>query len=58
MKIRKEMSTRKAYHAGSWYSDDQAELTSQLDSWMKAVPDHIDGLGALPIPGARIIIAP
>ncbi|PWY91191.1 UPF0103-domain-containing protein [Aspergillus heteromorphus CBS 117.55] len=52
------MPSREASHAGSWYSDSQHTLTRQLDQWLAQVPDEIDGIGSLPVPGARIIIAP
>ncbi|KAL4912790.1 MEMO1 family [Aspergillus aurantiobrunneus] len=52
------MSSRAASHSGSWYSDDRRALTHQLDQWLAQVPDTIEGLGSLPVPGARIIIAP
>ena len=52
------MSTRRPIHAGSWYEDDSTTLKAELDGWLDAVPDEIEQLGALPIPGARIIIGP
>ena len=52
------MPSREATHAGSWYSDRPATLARQLDQWLAQVPDEVPGLGTLPIPGARIIIAP
>lgn len=52
------MPSRKASHAGSWYSANRSKLIQQLDQWLAAVPGQTDGLGSLPIPGARIIIAP
>lgn len=52
------MQSREASHAGSWYSDNQRTLTHQLDGWLAQVPNSIEGIGSLPVPGARIIIAP
>lgn len=52
------MQSREASHAGSWYSDSKRTLTRQLDDWLAQVPDEIEGIGSLPVPGARIIIAP
>ncbi|KAL4998842.1 MEMO1 family [Aspergillus recurvatus] len=52
------MSSRAASHAGSWYSGNRQTLTLQLDQWLERVPDALEGLGSLPVPGARIIIAP
>ncbi|KAL4936416.1 hypothetical protein BDV06DRAFT_205109 [Aspergillus oleicola] len=52
------MPSRAASHSGSWYSNDPRALTRQLDQWLAQVPDTIEGLGSLPVPGARIIIAP
>jgi predicted class III extradiol MEMO1 family dioxygenase len=52
------MSSRKALHSGTWYSDHGPTLADQLDQWLNEVPDEIPGVGTLPIPGARIIIAP
>ncbi|KAF2150552.1 UPF0103-domain-containing protein [Myriangium duriaei CBS 260.36] len=62
------MSIREASHAGSWYTSSGSTLSSQLDGWLNDVEVPIKGIGAvstaapnqaqLPIPGARIIIAP
>jgi predicted class III extradiol MEMO1 family dioxygenase len=54
----KKMTTRRPTHAGSWYEDDRAILKAELDGWLAAVPKEIEGLGPLPVPGARIIIGP
>lgn len=51
------MATRPATKAGSWYVRDPQELEEQLDEYLGDVPANIDG-SALPVPGARIIIAP
>jgi hypothetical protein len=53
----KKMTTREASHAGSWYSSRPSTLSSGLDEWLAQVPASIEGK-ELPIPGARIIIAP
>ncbi|KAF2815244.1 UPF0103-domain-containing protein [Mytilinidion resinicola] len=61
------MPTRKASHAGSWYSSHKPELSAELDGWLDAVPSSATGIGtesskqgAAPLPseGARAIIAP
>ncbi|KAK0610413.1 MEMO1 family [Bombardia bombarda] len=55
-----KMRTRPASHAGytgSWYHANPAALADQLDDFLKRVPDNLDGIG-LPVPGARVIIAP
>ncbi|PGH11847.1 AmmeMemoRadiSam system protein B [Helicocarpus griseus UAMH5409] len=52
------MPSREATHAGSWYSDHEPTLTRQLDQWLAQVPNELPGIGSLPVPGARIIIAP
>ncbi|KAJ5676244.1 UPF0103/Mediator of ErbB2-driven cell motility (Memo-related) [Penicillium macrosclerotiorum] len=52
------MPSRKAFHAGSWYSDSSRTLTRQLDGWLAQVPGSLDKVGSLPVPGARVIIAP
>ncbi|CAF9906137.1 MAG: hypothetical protein HETSPECPRED_006073 [Heterodermia speciosa] len=52
------MLEREASHAGSWYSDHKATLSRQLDEWLSQVPDTIEGVGSLPPPGSRAIIAP
>ncbi|OOQ86728.1 DUF52 domain protein [Penicillium brasilianum] len=52
------MSTRQASHAGSWYSGSSGTLTRQLDDWLAQVPESLDKVGSLPVPGARVIIAP
>lgn len=61
------MASREATHAGSWYSENKRELSSQLDGWLEAVPSQTECIGTLsskkdpvkiPHPGARAIIAP
>ena len=52
-----KMGTREASHAGSWYEDDAGELSSQLDNFLGQVPATLDE-HSLPVPGARVIIAP
>ncbi|CAL5870105.1 uncharacterized protein PFLUO_LOCUS4340 [Penicillium psychrofluorescens] len=52
------MQPREASHAGSWYSDSTRTLTHQLDQWLAQVPDTMANVGSLPVPGARVIIAP
>ncbi|KAF4549654.1 MEMO1-like protein [Elsinoe fawcettii] len=62
------MSIREASHAGSWYTSSGSQLSSQLDGWLNEVKTPVKGIGAssgtsvsenaLPVPGARIIIAP
>ncbi|KAF1834204.1 UPF0103-domain-containing protein [Decorospora gaudefroyi] len=61
------MVTRKASHAGSWYTDNAQLLSQQLDGWLGAVPSTTRPIGSassqqgpvsLPRPGARAIIAP
>ncbi|KAI5206356.1 UPF0103-domain-containing protein [Aureobasidium subglaciale] len=61
------MSTREPSHAGSWYSSSKSQLSGQLDGWLSKVdtPVHPIGqvssqesLSSLPVPGARVIIAP
>ncbi|KAI2628036.1 UPF0103-domain-containing protein [Hypomontagnella submonticulosa] len=49
--------TREASHADSWYDGDPDTLSNQLDSFLSDVPNSIDDNG-LPIPGARVVIAP
>jgi hypothetical protein len=51
------MGTREASHAGSWYEEDPSELSQQLDEFLARVPETLDN-SSLPIPGARVIIAP
>lgn len=48
---------RKPGKQGSWYVYDPEELADQLQSFLQAVPDQING-SSTPIPGARVIIAP
>ncbi|KAF2771053.1 UPF0103-domain-containing protein [Teratosphaeria nubilosa] len=54
-------------HAGSWYTSNGSQLNSQLEGWLGAVKTPLtcigprsegESLGALPVPGARVIIAP
>jgi hypothetical protein len=52
-----KMTTRVASHAGSWYSSRASTLSGELDEWLAQVPTSIDGK-ELPVPGARVIIAP
>lgn len=52
------MPSREASHAGSWYSGDGPTLSRELDRYLAQVPDEIEGLGPLPVPGARVIIGP
>ncbi|KAI5803862.1 MEMO1 family [Geopyxis carbonaria] len=49
------MAKRSANHANSWYTGDRKALSTQLEAWLSIVA--IDGV-AMPIEGARIIIAP
>lgn len=64
-------STRRASHAGSWYTDDPAELDSSLTEWLssvdsKSLPSPLDTCTlhptasslALPLPRCRAIIGP
>ena len=61
------MSTREASHAGSWYSSSKSQLSTQLDGWLDKVNTPVQPIGqvssqeslsSLPVPGARMIIAP
>ena len=52
------MTTRKASHAGSWYTDNGQTLQKQLEGWLGQVSENIDGVGNIPVRGARVIIAP
>lgn len=49
--------TRRAAKAGSWYTANPDILSKQLEKWLDDVPNKING-SSLPIPGARVIIAP
>ena len=58
---------REASHAGSWYTDNEAQLNRQLDGWLNAVTPPVSCIGPqsqgqsipqLPVTGARMIIAP
>ncbi|KAF4635275.1 hypothetical protein G7Y89_g2827 [Cudoniella acicularis] len=51
------MTTRVASHADSWYKGDPEQLGAQLDQFLAQVPDTVEG-SSLPVPGARVIIAP
>lgn len=58
LRHRKEkMATRPAAKAGEWYTGNAVDLDSQLNEFLAGVPETIDG-STLPIPGARMIIAP
>lgn len=52
------MTIRAASHAGSWYSDHEPTLSNQLDGWLSQVGETVEGVGTVPQPGARVIIAP
>ncbi len=52
------MTVRKASHAGSWYTDNASTLKKQLKGWLDQVDTNIDGVGTIPVPGAKVIIAP
>ncbi|KAL5371935.1 hypothetical protein DPSP01_013876 [Paraphaeosphaeria sporulosa] len=54
-------------HAGSWYTDDSATLSQQLDGWLSKVPSLTTPIGSasskqgnvsIPVQKARAIIAP
>ncbi|OHE91610.1 memo-like protein [Colletotrichum orchidophilum] len=49
--------TRPPGKAGSWYSGEPKELRGQLNAFLSDVPDQVEDKG-LPVPGARVIIAP
>ncbi|KAK9452467.1 memo-like protein-domain-containing protein [Dipodascopsis uninucleata] len=49
---------RRATHAGSWYLSDGEELNEQLSGFLANVPIASFEHGPVPIPDARIIIAP
>ncbi|KAI2638531.1 MEMO1 family [Xylaria nigripes] len=49
--------TREADKAGSWYEANPEALSRQLDGFLNDVPSSINN-ETLPIPGARVIIAP
>lgn len=48
---------REAGKAGSWYTNRVKDLAEQISGFFANVPETIDDF-SLPIPGARIIIAP
>jgi len=52
-----QKGTRDADHAGSWYVSSPEQLSGQLDGWLDDVPDTVND-SSLPVPGARVIIAP
>lgn len=49
--------SRPASHADSWYEGNPRELSSELDDNLADVPATLHD-SPLPIPGARVIIAP
>ncbi|KAH6656970.1 MEMO1 family [Truncatella angustata] len=52
-----QTGTRPAGKAGSWYTGNKAALSKELDEWLDQVPSTLNE-SSLPIPGARVIIAP
>ncbi|KAI9599248.1 memo-like protein-domain-containing protein [Syncephalis fuscata] len=52
------MTTRKATHAGSWYTDDATKLDRELQQWLQVVPSRTEEDIAVPVQNARAIIAP
>lgn len=51
------MDTRLAKKAGSWYQAAEDDLMRDINKFLAKVPETVDD-SPLPIPGARIIIAP
>ncbi|GAA5973133.1 hypothetical protein JCM11641_006284 [Rhodosporidiobolus odoratus] len=53
-------ASRHASHAGSWYTDDNSELDSQLSQWLAATenPTEGDPLTEIPVKGCKAIIGP
>ncbi|TDL28485.1 UPF0103-domain-containing protein [Rickenella mellea] len=51
------MSTRRATHADSWYSNNAKDLNAELDGYLNAV-EPSDALGSFPIAGIKAVIAP
>ena len=51
------MTTRAASLAGSWYSPSARVLSDELEELLKVVGPSIEGVGNVPQPGARVIIA-
>jgi predicted class III extradiol MEMO1 family dioxygenase len=51
------MTSRIASHAGSWYTEDPKALSAELDRFLERVPNTIEA-HPIPVPGARVIIAP
>ncbi|GAA5822378.1 hypothetical protein JCM3770_002370 [Rhodotorula araucariae] len=53
-------STRRASHAGSWYTSDGRKLDHQLETWLKATdaPKEGDPLPHPPTKGCKAIIGP
>ncbi|KAI1871943.1 uncharacterized protein JN550_004146 [Neoarthrinium moseri] len=49
--------TREASHADSWYVGDPGQLNKELDGYLATVPSSINE-SSLPIPGAKVVIAP
>ncbi|ORY55513.1 MEMO1 family [Pseudomassariella vexata] len=52
-----QKGTREASHAGSWYKGNPTVLSQELDEFLADVPNSIND-SSLPIPGAKVIIAP
>ncbi|RPA92569.1 UPF0103-domain-containing protein [Choiromyces venosus 120613-1] len=52
------MPRRLATHANSWYVADPRKLDAQLNAWITAVKADECGMTKLPIPNARVIMAP
>ncbi|CAG8613029.1 16573_t:CDS:2, partial [Cetraspora pellucida] len=50
--------SRKAYHAGSWYTDNGPRLNKELSQWLENVPTLTEDNVPIPVPGARAIIVP
>ncbi|KAL6919761.1 hypothetical protein ACHAP8_008439 [Fusarium lateritium] len=50
-------TTRPATKAGTWYKGEHQKLLDELKEYLAAVPESLNG-ASLPIPGARVIIAP
>lgn len=52
------MATRRATHAGTWYTGNKHRLESQLEMFLDNVPTSGFKYEQLPVPGARFLVGP
>ncbi|CAN6620457.1 MEMO1 family protein Mho1p [Trichomonascus vanleenenianus] len=53
------MASRRATHAGTWYTASKSRLNAELEEFLTNVPESKPGVySKLPVPGARFLVGP